>query len=154
MASARTYGIALITLVPLDTSRQAKANSGFAAHDFTIDWDNEQVTCPAGKTSATWSPNVQDSTPQDRRLFRRSGLRPLPVQGTVHHPQPPPARHPRPDHGHPRGPSRTANRNLDQGLRSACRCGGRHAPGHQHHRSGPGPATEDWPKLIRTTRPP
>jgi hypothetical protein len=49
--------------VLLNHSRQAKANQGFAADDFTIDWDNEQAVCPAGKPSATWTPAVQDGTP-------------------------------------------------------------------------------------------
>ncbi|MFE7393700.1 IS1182 family transposase [Streptomyces sp. NPDC057582] len=60
VGSVKTYGVALITPVLLDTSRQAKAQEGFAAHDFTIDWDNHQAVCPAGKTSATWTPNIQN----------------------------------------------------------------------------------------------
>ncbi|SEC84093.1 hypothetical protein SAMN04490356_5747 [Streptomyces melanosporofaciens] len=47
----KTYGIALITPVLLDTSPQAKAQTGFAATDFTIDWETEKATCPAGHTS-------------------------------------------------------------------------------------------------------
>ena len=54
--SLARYGVALITPVLLDTSRQAKAKEGFAACDFTIDWQAGQAICPAGKTSATWNP--------------------------------------------------------------------------------------------------
>ncbi len=43
--SVKTYGIALITPVLLDTSPQAKAQTGFAATDFTIDWETEKATC-------------------------------------------------------------------------------------------------------------
>ncbi|MGW2939134.1 hypothetical protein ACWDA7_47170 [Streptomyces sp. NPDC001156] len=53
VGSAKTYGVALVTPVLLDTSRQAKAREGFAADDCTIDWPAQQATCPAGKTSAT-----------------------------------------------------------------------------------------------------
>ncbi|MGW0633890.1 transposase, partial [Streptomyces sp. NPDC002758] len=60
VGSAKTYGVALVTPVLLDTSRQAKAREGFAADDFTIDWPAQQATCPAGKTSATWNPVVQN----------------------------------------------------------------------------------------------
>ncbi|WP_406466535.1 IS1182 family transposase [Streptomyces sp. NBC_01594] len=60
VGSAKAYGVALITPVLLDTSRQAKAQEGFAAHDFIIDWDNEQAICPAGKTSTTWNDVVQE----------------------------------------------------------------------------------------------
>ncbi|WP_327241675.1 transposase [Streptomyces sp. NBC_01320] len=58
--SAARYGVALITPVLLDTSRQAKAKEGFAAHDFTIDWENHQAVCPTGNTSTAWTPNIQN----------------------------------------------------------------------------------------------
>ncbi|MFF3959406.1 hypothetical protein ACFYY1_40410 [Streptomyces sp. NPDC001890] len=61
VSSAQAYAVALITPALLDTSRQAKAQEGSAAHDFTIDWDNQQVVCPAGKTSTTWNDVVQES---------------------------------------------------------------------------------------------
>ncbi|MFH8387571.1 transposase, partial [Kitasatospora sp. NPDC018058] len=60
VGSAKTYGVALITPVLLDTSRQAKAQEGFAAHDFAVDWDNRQAVCPSGKTSTTWNNVVQE----------------------------------------------------------------------------------------------
>ena len=31
---------------------------GFAASDFTIDWDQQRATCPEGRTSLSWSPAV------------------------------------------------------------------------------------------------
>ncbi|WP_406428423.1 transposase [Streptomyces sp. NBC_00147] len=51
----------MVTPVLLDTFRQAKAQQGFAAHDFTIGWDRKQAICPAGKTSTTWNDVVQES---------------------------------------------------------------------------------------------
>ncbi|GAA3475942.1 transposase [Streptomyces yanii] len=60
VGSAKAYGVALITPVLLDTSRQAKAQQGFADTDFTIDWDNQQAVCPAGKTSTTWNDVIQE----------------------------------------------------------------------------------------------
>jgi len=62
--SLARFGVALITPVLLDTSRQAKAKQGFAAHDFTIDWQAQQATCPARKTSVTWNPVVQEGVPK------------------------------------------------------------------------------------------
>lgn len=76
--SAQTYGVALVTPVLLDTSRQAKAAQGFAAHDFTIDWDNQQATCPAGKTSTAWSPNIQDGVPKTVVTFAALDCIPCP----------------------------------------------------------------------------
>ena len=37
---------------------QAKDAKGFAAVDFTVDWQNQSVTCPEGKTSASWTPAI------------------------------------------------------------------------------------------------
>jgi hypothetical protein len=54
----------LITPVLLDTFRQAKVKEGFAAHEFTIHWQAQQATCPAGKTSATWNSVVQEGVPR------------------------------------------------------------------------------------------
>ena len=60
MATARaTWGIALIGPLLADTSPQARADNGYARADFTIDYDTKTVTCPQGKTSASWSPCIQ-----------------------------------------------------------------------------------------------
>ncbi len=37
---------------------QAKEAKGFASFDFTVDWQNQTVTCPNGKTSASWTPAI------------------------------------------------------------------------------------------------
>jgi transposase len=54
-----TWGIALIGPLLADTSAQARAAKGYARADFTIDYDTETVTCPQGKTSASWTPCTQ-----------------------------------------------------------------------------------------------
>ncbi|MDD1064067.1 IS1182 family transposase [Streptomyces cocklensis] len=76
--SLKTYGVALVTPVLLDTSRQAKDRNGFAAHDFTIDWHAEQATCPAGKTSVTWNPVVQAGLPKTVATFAALDCIPCP----------------------------------------------------------------------------
>ncbi|TJZ91504.1 transposase [Actinacidiphila oryziradicis] len=78
--SAKTYGVALVTPVLLDTSRQAKAKNGFAAHDFTIDWAGEKAVCPAGKTSAAWNPNVQNGVPKTVISFAALDCIPCPFK--------------------------------------------------------------------------
>ncbi|WP_370151284.1 transposase [Streptacidiphilus sp. EB129] len=78
ISSTRSYGVALITPVLLDTSHQARAGQGFAAHDFTIDWDNHQAICPAGKTSSTWNPAVQDGVPKTVVAFAALDCIPCP----------------------------------------------------------------------------
>ncbi|OIJ89369.1 IS1182 family transposase [Streptomyces monashensis] len=56
VGSLKRFGITLITPMLRDLSRQARANEGFATHDFRIDWQGRQAICPAGQTSTTWSP--------------------------------------------------------------------------------------------------
>ncbi len=80
VGSVKTYGIALITPVLLDTSRQAKAKQGFAVHDFAIDWNAERATCPAGKTSVTWNPVVQEGVPKTVVSFAAADCIPCPVR--------------------------------------------------------------------------
>jgi len=47
----------------LDCGWQAKEGKGFAASDFTVDWENQSATCPEGKTSISWTPvlDVRDN---------------------------------------------------------------------------------------------
>jgi hypothetical protein len=45
-----------------DTSPQARAGDGFDRTAFTVDWDNQQVTCPRGQCSDSWSPSAQRGT--------------------------------------------------------------------------------------------
>jgi len=53
------HGIALIGPLLADTSAQARAGHGYARADFVIDYDSKTVTCPQGKTSASWTPCTQ-----------------------------------------------------------------------------------------------
>ncbi|MFK4268802.1 transposase [Streptomyces milbemycinicus] len=80
VSAAKTYGIALVTPVLLDTSRQAKAGQGFAAHDFIIDWNNRQAICPAGKTSVTWNDVVQENVAKTVVSFAALDCIPCPVK--------------------------------------------------------------------------
>ncbi|MER7959911.1 transposase [Streptomyces sp. NPDC096030] len=63
IVTAPTRGIALITPVLLDTSRQAREQAGFQAANFTIDWKYQQVVCPMGQASSSWSPCLQHGKP-------------------------------------------------------------------------------------------
>jgi transposase len=49
------WGIALIAPLLADTSAQARAGTGYARADFTVDYDTKTVTCPQGKTSSSWT---------------------------------------------------------------------------------------------------
>lgn len=56
VGAREVYGLTLVTPVLLDHSHQARAQSGYDRTSFAVDWAKEQVTCPQGQTSASWSP--------------------------------------------------------------------------------------------------
>jgi transposase len=58
VTSRREYGVDLIGPTRPDYRWQSQAGEGYAARDFTIDWDGEQATCPEGRTSVSWTPAV------------------------------------------------------------------------------------------------
>ncbi|MBW7940047.1 MAG: IS1182 family transposase, partial [Candidatus Omnitrophica bacterium] len=58
VSSQDEYEIDLIGPSRNDNGWQSKSGTGYAAADFTIDWDHKQATCPMGKTSVSWSPAI------------------------------------------------------------------------------------------------
>jgi transposase len=58
VTSRREYGVDLIGPTRPDYRWQSQAGEGFAARDFTIDWERQQATCPEGRTSVSWTPAV------------------------------------------------------------------------------------------------
>jgi transposase len=60
--SDRQYAVDLLGPVRGDYKWQARAGQGFAARDFTINWTTEQATCPAGRTSLSWTPAIDKRT--------------------------------------------------------------------------------------------
>jgi transposase len=59
VTEAARHGITLAGPLPADTSAQARAGNGYARADFAVDYDTRTVTCPQGKTSASWTPCAQ-----------------------------------------------------------------------------------------------
>jgi transposase len=60
--SERRYQINLLGPVRGDYHRQAREGKDFAAADFTIDWETQQVRCPAGRTNISWTPAIDKQT--------------------------------------------------------------------------------------------
>lgn len=56
VTAAAGQGIAMITPLPADHSRQAREHTGFDKTAFRVDPAARQVRCPAGRTSAHWNP--------------------------------------------------------------------------------------------------
>ena len=80
LLAARARGITLLTPLLADTSPQARSG-GYTAAMFTIDWENQQVTCPQGAISSSWTP-ARDRHGADTILarFAQATCRPCPAR--------------------------------------------------------------------------
>jgi transposase len=58
--SRNDYGVDLLGPTRLDYHWQARQGAGFDVQHFHINWDQQQATCPAGKTSISWTPAVDN----------------------------------------------------------------------------------------------
>ncbi|WP_405681941.1 transposase [Streptomyces sp. NBC_00057] len=80
ITAARKQGITMVTPVLLDHSPQARAAEGFDKSAFAIDWKARQVRCPAGATSATWTPVRQHGQDAIVVKFHVRTCRPCPAR--------------------------------------------------------------------------
>src|SRR5512142_3075606 len=80
VSALTTWGIALIGPLLADTSAQARDGAGYARADFTVDYDAETVTCPPGKTSASWTPCAQRGKDAIVATFSPSDCGPCPAR--------------------------------------------------------------------------
>jgi transposase len=58
VSSPNQYGVDLLGPTRKDDHWQARDGQGFDAQGFTINWDDENATCPAGRTSISWTPAI------------------------------------------------------------------------------------------------
>jgi hypothetical protein len=75
------WGIALIAPLLADTSAQARAGRGYARADFAIEYDARTVTCPQGKTAASWTPCTQHGKDAIVATFSAGDCGPCPARG-------------------------------------------------------------------------
>src|SRR6266568_3670504 len=80
VSALTTWGIALIGPLLADTSAQARAGHGYARADFTVDYDTRTVTCPQGKTAASWIPVTQHGRDAIVAQFAPRDCLPCPVR--------------------------------------------------------------------------
>jgi transposase len=52
--SQREYQVNLVGPVPADSGWQARTGQGYDVSCFTVNWDSQTVTCPAGAQSTEW----------------------------------------------------------------------------------------------------
>jgi transposase len=62
VSSQRDFQVDLIGPARPDVKWQARAGQGFEAARFAIDWQRHQATCPAGRTSISWTPAIDQRT--------------------------------------------------------------------------------------------
>jgi transposase len=77
---AARHGTALIGPLLADNSAQARAGQGYARADFAINYGARQVTCPQGKTAASWSPCTQYGKDAIVVLFSQLDCGPCPAR--------------------------------------------------------------------------
>jgi len=63
-ASQRTYGVELLGPTRADYHWQAHEQEGFAASNFTVDWQKQQAICPQERRSVSWTP-AKDRSDRD-----------------------------------------------------------------------------------------
>lgn len=79
--SQSEYRVDLLGPARRDPSWQARAGEGFDLACFAIDWEQQTVTCPQGKTSIGWTPHVDvHGEPLIQARFSMADCRPCPTR--------------------------------------------------------------------------
>ena len=73
-------GIALIGPPMKNTSWQRRKRGAYSVDAFEVDWDQETVRCPEGKTSKIWTEHTERGKRQIRVRFDVSDCHPCPVR--------------------------------------------------------------------------
>ena len=80
VSALAAWGIALIAPLLADTSAQARAGHGYARAGFAVDYDARTVTCPQGKTAASWTPCTQHGSDAIVATFSATDCGPCPAR--------------------------------------------------------------------------
>lgn len=80
MMDARNHGVALHGPLKSVTSTQTRAGAVYGQDAFTVDWVNQRVTCPNGRTNTGWREDrTQHGLPVVRVQFSTRDCRPCSV---------------------------------------------------------------------------
>jgi transposase len=71
LVTSRRQGVDLLGPAPVDTSWQARQQTGFDVASFAINWDEKFVTCPEGKRSCRWRESASKTRTAIRVSFAR-----------------------------------------------------------------------------------
>src|ERR1019366_8276740 len=80
VSALAAWGIALIGPLLADTSAQARAGNGYARAGFAVDYGTKTVTCPQGKTAASWTPCTQRGQAAAVATFSATDCGPCPAR--------------------------------------------------------------------------
>ncbi len=81
LTSQTKHGVRIIGPVADDPSWQARAGEGFAKANFTLDWERQIATCPLGKQSYSWLPNIDATKVGSFQVrFSRADCSPCPAR--------------------------------------------------------------------------
>jgi transposase len=80
VSSQTEQGIALLGPTRQNASWQAKTEGAYDRSQFTVDWDNEVVSCPQGKRSVAWHERTDRKGTYIHALFHRDDCRPCPAR--------------------------------------------------------------------------
>jgi hypothetical protein len=80
VSEAARHGIALIGPLLAGASAQARAGNGYARAGFAIDYGSKTVTCPQGKTSASWTSCTQGGKDAIVATFSAADCGPCPAR--------------------------------------------------------------------------
>ena len=79
--SRDNYGVELVGPMRPDGSWQARESQAYDLSQFTVDWDNQFVTCPEGKQSRYWKETTGSrGQPIIQTVFREKDCRDCPVR--------------------------------------------------------------------------
>ena len=60
VTSKEEYSVDLLGPARPDVKWQAKRGEGFGAASFTVDWEEQEATCPQGRKSISWTPAIDN----------------------------------------------------------------------------------------------
>jgi len=85
LVKSQARGVDLVGPVQPDSCWQAREDKGYDVTCFAVDWEAQQVTCPQGQVSVTWSTGTRRGQETIEVCFPAARCRACPEQGHCTH---------------------------------------------------------------------
>jgi transposase len=93
LVKAQAQGITMVEPTRPNVTWQTRTENAFDFTQFTVDWEQQRVTCPQGKRSVSWSPLIgQDGHPVFKARFSTLDCGSCPARSQCTRAKPPVAR--------------------------------------------------------------